>query len=60
MEAELREQGYLQLSTKTVTSSTIAPGDAVEILDAQNQSVLGKEVAVGTPLTVVVSNGSAH
>ena len=60
VEAELREQGYPQLTTKTVTSSTVPQGNAVDILDAQNQSVLGKEVAVGTPLTVVVSNGSAR
>ena len=60
VEQDLREHGYAHLTMKSATSSTVAPGNAIDILDAQNRSVLGTQVAVDTPLTVLASIGPAH
>lgn len=52
--------GYTHLIIKSVNSDTVAAGNVTDILDARNQSVLGTSVAVGTPLTLLVSIGPGN
>lgn len=52
--------GFVDVSTRSVGSSTVPAGNAVDITDVNGRSVLGDEVSTSTPLIVVVSAGPAH
>lgn len=60
LEAQLNSDGYTHVVLKSVYSSTVAPGNAIDVLNARGQSVLGQLVEVDTPLTVLVSAGPAQ
>ena len=54
---QLSGHGYTNVTQKTVTSSTIASGDVVDIQDNNGNSLLDKLEPVTTPLVVLVSSG---
>jgi serine/threonine-protein kinase len=53
----LQTHGFTNVTTKTATSATVASGDAIDIQDANGNSLLGKTEPVTTPLVVVISGG---
>jgi hypothetical protein len=60
LEEALRHSGFSHLTTRLVSSNTVAAGDMVDIVDTNNHSLLGLTVSRDTPLTLVVSTGPAH
>jgi eukaryotic-like serine/threonine-protein kinase len=54
----LQDKGF-NVTQKTVTSSTVTSGNAIDIQDANGNSLVGKEEPVTTPLVVIVSGGPA-
>jgi len=53
----LQASGFTHVSTKSVPSDTVPQGNAVDIENAEGQSMLNREVSVDTRLVVVVSAG---
>jgi serine/threonine-protein kinase len=53
----LQGKGFTNVTPKNEISSTIASGDAIDIQDANGNSLLGKTEPVTTPLVVVISTG---
>ena len=53
----LQGKGFTNVQTKQQQSATVATGDAIDIQDANGNSLLGKTEPVTTPLYVVVSGG---
>ncbi len=50
-------KGYLSIKETTQQSSTVPSGNAIDIQDANGNSLVGKTEPVTTPLVVVVSGG---
>jgi serine/threonine-protein kinase len=53
----LQSKGFQNVSTKTATSATVTSNNAIDIQDANGNSLLGKTEPVTTPLVVVISGG---
>jgi eukaryotic-like serine/threonine-protein kinase len=53
----LQSKGFTNVTTKTATSSSVASNNAIDIQDANGNSLLGKTEPVTTPLIVVISGG---
>jgi len=53
----LQTKGFTNVTTKTSTSSSVASNNAIDIQDANGNSLLGKTEPVTTPLVVVISGG---
>ncbi|HET9172507.1 MAG TPA: Stk1 family PASTA domain-containing Ser/Thr kinase [Actinospica sp.] len=53
----LQSNGFTNVQSKSETSSTVTSGNAIDIQDANGNSLLGKTVPVTTPLVVVISGG---
>jgi serine/threonine-protein kinase len=53
----LTGKGYLSIKETTQQSSTVPSGNAIDIQDANGNSLVGKTEPVTTPLVVVVSGG---
>jgi hypothetical protein len=61
VQAQLKLAGYTSIKIKKIHLDTVPSGNAVDIEDGHGHSLLGRTVAVDTPLTLVVSIGpSAH
>jgi len=59
-EAALETVCFTHVAVASKPSDTIPQGDVIDIVDARNQSVMGKVVAADTDLTLLVSSGPAH
>jgi eukaryotic-like serine/threonine-protein kinase len=57
--SQLQKYGYTTVTQKTETSATVTSGNAVDIQDANGNSLVGKLEPVTTPLVVIVSGGPA-
>jgi serine/threonine-protein kinase len=53
----LQAKGFTNVVTKNENSSSVATNNAIDIQDANGNSLLGKTEPVTTPLTVVISGG---
>jgi len=53
----LQGKGFTNVTPKNEVSSSVASGDAIDIQDANGNSLLGKTEPVTTPLVVVISTG---
>jgi hypothetical protein len=60
VETVLRGDGYEDLFTKSMASDTVPAGNVIDIVDARNQSVVGKTVATDASLTLLVSSGPSR
>jgi len=56
VQTALEAKGFV-VTQKTENSATIASGDAIDIQDANGNSLMGKTEPVNTPLVLVVSSG---
>lgn len=59
VQRQLQQRGFV-VTVKLVPSNTIVAGNAIDIENSRNQSLLGREVPAGTTLVLVGSAGPAH
>ena len=54
---QLKSYGFVNVTTQTKTDGQVPMGNAIDIVDANGNSQLGKKVPVTMPLVVLVSGG---
>jgi serine/threonine-protein kinase len=53
----LTQYGFTTITEQSTTSQTVPSGNVIDVQDTNGNSLAGKDVAVNTPIVLVVSNG---
>jgi len=53
----LTQYGFTTITEQSTTSQTVPSGNVIDVQDTSGNSLAGKDVAVTTPIVLVVSNG---